>query len=74
MAILTSQVHSSVAIFVDAGNAFDTQQFEPVVSVGGGLHWISPIGPIRMDLGFGLKETETVARSYRFHLTMGTDL
>tara|TARA_R110000851_G_scaffold226470_4_gene379338 strand:- start:7866 stop:9656 length:1791 start_codon:yes stop_codon:yes gene_type:complete len=63
-----------VATFVDAGNAFDTQQFEPVVSVGGGVHWISPIGPIRMDLGFGLKETETVARSYRFHLTMGTDL
>jgi translocation and assembly module TamA len=63
-----------VATFLDAGNAFDTQQFEPVVSVGGGLHWISPIGPIRMDLGFGLKETETVARSYRFHLTMGTDL
>jgi len=63
-----------VATFVDAGNAFDTQQFEPVVSVGGGVHWISPIGPIRMDLGLGLTETETVARSYRFHLTMGTDL
>ncbi|MGX9462186.1 autotransporter assembly complex protein TamA [Shewanella sp. A14] len=63
-----------VATFVDAGNAFDTQKFDPVISVGGGLHWISPIGPIRMDLGFGLKETETVARTYRFHLTMGTDL
>ncbi|WP_390904042.1 autotransporter assembly complex protein TamA [Shewanella phaeophyticola] len=63
-----------VASFVDAGNAFDTGQLEPVVAVGGGVHWISPIGPIKLDLGFGLKETETVARSYRFHLTMGTDL
>ncbi|MCL1143319.1 autotransporter assembly complex protein TamA [Shewanella gaetbuli] len=60
--------------FVDAGNAFDTDQFEPLVSVGGGVHWISPIGPIKLDVGFGLKETETVNRSFRFHLTMGTDL
>jgi translocation and assembly module TamA len=63
-----------VATFVDAGNAFDTGQLEPVVAVGGGVHWISPIGPIKLDLGFGLKETETVARSFRFHLTMGTEL
>lgn len=60
--------------FVDAGNAFDTDQFEPIVSVGGGVHWISPIGPVKLDVGFGLKETETVERSFRFHLTMGTDL
>ncbi|WP_420820594.1 autotransporter assembly complex protein TamA [Shewanella japonica] len=63
-----------VATFVDAGNAFDTEQFEPVVSVGGGIHWISPIGPIKFDLGVGLKETETIDRSWRIHLTMGTDL
>lgn len=63
-----------VASFVDAGNAFDTEQFEPVVSVGGGIHWISPIGPIKLDLGVGLKETETVDRSWRIHITMGTEL
>ncbi|UJF23406.1 autotransporter assembly complex protein TamA [Shewanella sp. OMA3-2] len=63
-----------LATFIDGGNAFDTNQFESVVSVGGGVHWISPIGPIKFDLGFGLKETETVDRSFRFHLTMGTEL
>lgn len=63
-----------VASFVDAGNAFDTQEFEPVVSVGAGVHWISPIGPVKLDLGVGLKETETVARSWRIHFTMGTEL
>ncbi|MDO6678228.1 MULTISPECIES: autotransporter assembly complex family protein [unclassified Shewanella] len=63
-----------LASFVDAGNAFDTETFEPIASVGGGVHWISPIGPIRFDLGVGLKETETVDRSWRIHLTMGTDL
>lgn len=63
-----------VATFVDAGNAFDNNQFEPVVSVGGGIHWISPIGPIKLDLGVGLKETNTIDRSWRIHLTMGTEL
>ncbi|WP_428985248.1 autotransporter assembly complex protein TamA [Shewanella litorisediminis] len=60
--------------FVDAGNAFDKEQFEPVVSVGGGVHWISPIGPIKLDLGVGLTETDTLERSWRIHLTMGSEL
>ncbi|MCZ4336902.1 autotransporter assembly complex protein TamA [Shewanella colwelliana] len=63
-----------VATFVDAGNAFDVDQIEPIVAVGGGIHWISPIGPIKLDLGVGLKETETVDRSWRIHLTMGAEL
>ncbi len=63
-----------VATFVDAGNAFDEKKFEPVVSVGGGIHWITPIGPISLDLGVGLKETDMVARSWRIHLTMGSEL
>ena len=63
-----------VGTFIDAGNAFDTEQFEPVVSVGGGIHWISPIGPIKFDVGVGLKETDTIDRSWRIHLTMGTEL
>lgn len=63
-----------VATFMDAGNAFDNHQFEPVASVGGGIHWISPIGPIKLDLGVGLKETDTIDRSWRIHLTMGTEL
>lgn len=63
-----------VATFVDAGNAFDNNQFEPVIAVGGGIHWISPIGPIKLDLGVGLKETDTIDRSWRIHLTMGTEL
>ncbi|WP_049757983.1 autotransporter assembly complex protein TamA [Shewanella amazonensis] len=60
--------------FVDAGNAFDKDKFEPVVSVGGGVHWISPIGPIKLDLGVGLTETDTLERSWRIHLTMGSEL
>lgn len=63
-----------LATFVDAGNAFDIDQIEPIVSVGGGIHWISPIGPIKFDVGVGLKETDTVNRSWRIHFTMGAEL
>nr|WP_317623654.1 BamA/TamA family outer membrane protein [Shewanella sediminis] len=63
-----------VGSFIDAGNAFDVNQIEPIVSVGGGIHWISPIGPIKIDLGVGLKETDTVDRPWRIHITMGAEL
>ncbi|WP_425423643.1 autotransporter assembly complex protein TamA [Shewanella waksmanii] len=63
-----------VGTFVDAGNAFDVDQIEPIVSVGGGIHWISPIGPIKLDVGVGLKETDTVDRSWRIHITMGAEI
>ncbi|RLV59285.1 outer membrane protein assembly factor [Parashewanella curva] len=63
-----------LATFVDAGNALDTSQLKPIVSAGSGLHWISPIGPIRLDLATGLNHTNTVPRSWRIHLTMGAEL
>lgn len=63
-----------VGTFIDAGNAFDVNQIEPIVSVGGGIHWISPIGPIKVDLGVGLKETDVVDRPWRIHITMGAEL
>jgi translocation and assembly module TamA len=63
-----------VATFVDGGNAFDVDRFEAVYSTGVGLHWISPIGPIKLDVGVGLKDTDTVMRSWRIHLTMGSEL
>lgn len=63
-----------IAAFIDAGNAFDEGQFKPVVAVGPGLHWLSPIGPIKLDVGFGLDKTDTLNRSWRIHLTMGSVL
>ncbi len=63
-----------LAAFIDAGNSFDKDQFTPVISVGPGIHWISPVGPIKLDIGFGLKESETQDQPWRIHLTMGTVL
>lgn len=63
-----------VATFVDGGNAFDAGQLDPVVSVGGGLHWISPLGPIKFDVGFGVRHPQVDYSTWRIHLTMGTEL
>lgn len=62
------------AAFIDAGNAYDTGQFDPVVSVGPGIAWISPIGPIRLDLGIGLQKNDTLDRPWRIHIMMGSEL
>ncbi|WP_081933463.1 autotransporter assembly complex protein TamA [Shewanella mangrovi] len=63
-----------VAAFVDGGNAFDAGQLDPVVSVGGGVHWISPLGPVKLDVGFGVKDPQVDYSTWRIHLTMGTEL
>jgi outer membrane protein insertion porin family len=49
-------------IFFDAGNAFlatrgiDFDEFR--MSAGFGLRWLSPIGPLRIEIGFPLNERE----------------
>jgi translocation and assembly module TamA len=60
-----------LAVFTDAGNAFD--RFDDVQirqSVGIGLRWLSPIGPLRLDLAHAPDSNE----SFRIHITMGPDL
>ena len=66
--------HWRAVAFVDAGNAFDKDQFEPIISVGPGIHWISPVGPIKLDVGFGLNKSEIQDRQWRIHITMGSEL
>jgi translocation and assembly module TamA len=61
----------AVAGFIDAGNAFDTGQFEPVVSVGTGVRWRGPVGLVRLDLGVGVSEDDL---PLRLHLIIGGEL
>jgi translocation and assembly module TamA len=55
-----------VAGFVDAGDAWDGEHFEPVVGAGGGVRVRTPIGPVRADLAYGFAE-----KSWRLHLSVG---
>ena len=45
-------------VFADAGNAYDTA--EPIgklrYTTGGGIRWISPLGPIRIEWGYNIKK------------------
>jgi len=61
----------SFATFVDAGNAFNQRDFDVKVGAGIGARWQSPLGPIRIDVGFPVNETD---HSPRLHITLGPDL
>ncbi|HRH89205.1 MAG TPA: BamA/TamA family outer membrane protein [Rubrivivax sp.] len=55
------------ALFVDAGNASDGwKDMRPVFGYGVGLHWRSPVGPLRVDLAYG-QETQKL----RLHFSVG---
>ena len=58
------------AVFVDAGNAFD-DDFTAEVGAGIGIKWRSPLGPLRLYLGYPLTEDD---ENLRVHLRLGADL
>ena len=55
-----------LAAFADGGNAWDTGDFDPVVGLGFGARFRTPIGPVRVDLAYGLEE-----ESWRLHFSVG---
>ena len=59
------------ALFTDAGSVNDTNKLDFVYSVGTGIHYISPIGPIRFALGYPLNDDNP---SWRIHFSIGTEL
>ena len=54
-------------VFVDAGAVADKfQHLRPSVGIGTGLRWKSPIGPLQLDLAYGVK-----VRKVRLHVSVG---
>lgn len=55
------------ALFVDAGGVADEpSQLELKVGVGAGVRWKSPIGPLQIDLAYGLD-----TQQLRLHMNVG---
>jgi translocation and assembly module TamA len=55
------------AAFIDAGNAAERfSDLKPAVGVGVGLHYRSPVGPLRLDLAYGVDDAR-----FRLHVTAG---
>jgi translocation and assembly module TamA len=44
------------------------------LSVGVGLRWRSPLGPIRIDVGFPIESAQPLRQSWRLHVLLGPDL
>jgi translocation and assembly module TamA len=54
-------------VFIDAGAVADkARDLRPSVGVGAGARWRSPIGPLQMDLAYGLK-----TKRLRLHVAVG---
>ncbi|WP_439858588.1 autotransporter assembly complex protein TamA [Pseudomonas sp. MBLB4136] len=60
-----------LATFIDQGNSFNSLDFSGLKSaVGFGLRWVSPVGPLRLDLAHPLDDQGGV----RLHFSMGPEL
>lgn len=58
------------ATFIDQGNAFNALSDTMNTGAGVGIRWISPVGPIRLDLARAFHEN----KGWRIHFSMGPEL
>ncbi|MBS3805428.1 MAG: outer membrane protein assembly factor [Oleiphilaceae bacterium] len=61
-----------LAAFVDEGNALDDFSDPLATGVGVGVRWVSPVGPIRLDVAKGLDDE--FGGGFRVHFSMGPEL
>ena len=60
------------AAFVDEGNAIDDPFDTLATGAGVGIRWISPVGPLRLDVAKGLDPG--FGGEWRVHFSMGPEL
>jgi translocation and assembly module TamA len=58
------------AVFVDAGDAFDEGEFEARVGAGFGLHYLTPVGALKIELANPISEKNP---DWRFHINIGAE-
>ena len=56
-------------VFVDKGNSSNSWDMTLETGIGTGIQWISPVGPIRLDLAHGIENN-----SLLLHFSMGSPL
>lgn len=60
-----------LATFVDTGTATNDYSEDWKVGTGVGVRWQTPVGPVRVDLAFGVSEDQV---PMRIHFTLGPEL
>ncbi len=71
---LSEEVGLVWLFFFDAGNTWnDSEQIDGTLykSVGTGLRWFSPMGPLRLEYGYPLDELEGTMQKGRFEFSIG---
>jgi outer membrane protein insertion porin family len=80
LVLLTSQLRFpltqglSLIGFMDAGNVYDENEFDPTrlrVGVGAGIRFVTPLGPLALDWGFKLGR-KTGEKPTEIHFNIGT--
>jgi outer membrane protein insertion porin family len=64
----------SLVGFIDAGNLYDKNEFDPTrlrVGVGAGIRFVTPLGPLALDWGFKINR-EPGERPSEIHFNIGT--
>lgn len=61
----------ALALFVDAGDAFNNTDVDLKTGAGFGLRWYSPVGPIRLDFAHPFDDPD---KDLRVHISLGPDL
>jgi len=64
--------HWRAAVFVDHGNAINDLLDPLATGAGIGLRWVSPVGPLRLDIAKGLDPE--FGGGWRIHFSMGPEL
>ena len=57
-----------IAAFIDTGNAYNLGNIDLKTGVGLGVRWYSPVGPVRLDFGLPLNESDS---SFQIHFSAG---
>lgn len=60
-----------LALFADAGNAGDKLFQDVATGLGAGVHWVTPVGPLRVYVARGNSELES---TWRLHFSLGSPL
>lgn len=58
------------ALFADVGDAFDEGEFDAHVGLGLGLHYLTPVGAIKLELANSVSEEDP---SWRVHINIGAE-
>jgi len=62
-----------LALFSDGGSVANKGEFEPVYSLGSGIHYLSPVGAVKFDLAYGFDD-KSDNNKWRIHINLGAEL